>query len=144
MTNQILYGIAVVPAIVGLVQVAKDMGLPAQFAPGLAVCFGLLAGVAEVFGAAWPVTQAIFVGIALGLSASGLYSGTGAIVAAVAGGGTAAGPNLTHLQDVSPTPPPAAQASTERTPLSPDRGRPYPVPPTAATSSPPGPDPRTS
>lgn len=76
MTNQILFGVVIVPAVIGLVQVCKDMGLPARYAPAAAVLFGILAGMAQLYSTSWPWIQAAVIGIALGLSAVGLYSGT--------------------------------------------------------------------
>ena len=83
MDTTLLYGIAVIPAIVGLVQVTKDIGLPANYAPLCAVCFGLLAGFAQFYAgqAAW--ISAAITGIALGLSAVGLYSGAKTVAANV-------------------------------------------------------------
>jgi hypothetical protein len=70
-------GVVMVPLIVGLVEVAKRVGLPAQYAAGVALGLGLLASVG-----AWAAAEtggrdlfdATLVGLALGLSASGLYS----------------------------------------------------------------------
>lgn len=79
MNSTVMFGIAAVPAIVGLVQVAKDMGLAARFSPALAVLLGILAAVGQELATASPALQpivaAVFAGVALGLSASGLYSG---------------------------------------------------------------------
>ena len=76
-------GVAVVPLIVGLVEVAKGAGLEARWAPamalglGLAVSLGYQAALGMPAGAAW--AQAGLSGLALGLAASGLYSGTRAV-----------------------------------------------------------------
>lgn len=70
-------GVIVVPLIVGLVEAAKRLGLPARYAAlaalglGLAVSFG--AGVTTEAGGR-DLFEAALVGLALGLSASGLYS----------------------------------------------------------------------
>jgi hypothetical protein len=73
--NTTLYGIVVVPAILGVVQVAKQSGLPGKLAPLASLLLGLLAGLGQAATAHldWPTAAAT--GIALGLSASGLYSG---------------------------------------------------------------------
>jgi hypothetical protein len=73
-TNEILYGVLVVPAVIGLVQVAKDVGMPARLAPALAVALGILAGLAEYSSSHYAWIQPTVIGIALGLSAVGLYS----------------------------------------------------------------------
>jgi hypothetical protein len=75
MTNQVVFGVMVVPAIVGLTEVTKDLGVPSRFSPGIAVVFGILAGMAEFYGGQWPWMQAVVLGVSLGLSACGLYSG---------------------------------------------------------------------
>ncbi len=74
MQQQLLYGVAVVPAVIGLTQIAKTAGLPNQFAPIIAVLLGILAGLAEMYGTQWPIIQTIVVGVGLGLSSIGLYS----------------------------------------------------------------------
>jgi hypothetical protein len=75
MNSQELFGIFVVPAIIGLVEVCKDLGLPTKAAPALSVLFGVLAALAQLFSGQWPWIQAAVCGIALGLSACGLYAG---------------------------------------------------------------------
>ena len=67
------YDVALVPIITGLVQVAKEVGLPRRFASLFAVVLGAVAGVLYLFpDNLW---KGIFVGITFGLAASGLYSG---------------------------------------------------------------------
>jgi hypothetical protein len=63
--NDIVFGIAIIPLIVGLVQMVKGLGLDARYAPVASVALGVGGG--------------ILTGIAFGLSASGLYSGTNAL-----------------------------------------------------------------
>ncbi len=66
-----LYGVAVVPLIIAMVQVAKSLGLPRKYAALVAWGLGLAVGFG-VFKTAY--LEAIIVGSALGLSAAGLYS----------------------------------------------------------------------
>ena len=61
---------------VGLVEVVKRLGLPSKFAPVLSVALGLILG----FFTYSDPTQALLVGGAFGLSASGLYSGGKAVL----------------------------------------------------------------
>jgi hypothetical protein len=75
MDTTLLFGIAVIPAIVGLVQVVKDLGVPSNYAPLAAVLFGLAAGFAQFYAGQLPWISAAVTGIALGLSAVGLYAG---------------------------------------------------------------------
>ena len=63
--------IAIVPIIVGLVQVVKGVGIPSKYAPLVSIAFGI--GLVALTGVVW---QAFVVqGIIAGLAASGLYSG---------------------------------------------------------------------
>jgi len=64
-----------VPTIIGLVQVAKQIGVPNRIAPLVSILFGILAGLyyyQSSFATNWP--NGIVFGISLGLSASGLYA----------------------------------------------------------------------
>lgn len=74
MENLTIYGVAAVPVIMGIVEGAKAAGLPKKWAPTLSVCLGVAAGVFII--APGNVTEGIVVGLALGLTPVGLYSGT--------------------------------------------------------------------
>ncbi len=84
MTEMTVAGIALVPLIVAAVEVAKRVGLPTRWAPlvavavGLAASLGVQAAQSAPGGQAW--VDATIVGLALGLSAAGLYSGARATV----------------------------------------------------------------
>jgi len=69
-----------VPVIIGLVEVFKKL-VPSKFAPLIAVLLGI--GVVILFANGQFSTQILLVGIMTGLSASGLYSGSGAITEGV-------------------------------------------------------------
>lgn len=67
-----------VPLTIGLVEVFKTVGLPSRFAGLVSLLLGVGLALLVV-----PVgTSVILAGIAIGLMASGLYSGTRAIVTA--------------------------------------------------------------
>lgn len=68
------YDIAVVPVIIGVVEVMKKAGLPARLAPFAALVLGIAAG--TLFVAPDDLPKGAFVGVAMGLAASGLWSGT--------------------------------------------------------------------
>lgn len=68
-----IYDVAIIPLILALVELFKRGGLPAKFSPFVAVFFGLLIG---VFYLDTSIKEGIIVGLMLGLSATGLYSGT--------------------------------------------------------------------
>lgn len=80
MDSTVLYGVVAVPAIVGLVQVVKDLGVPGSYAPACAVLFGVLFGFAQLYAQSASWIQATVVGVALGLSAVGLYTGTKTVI----------------------------------------------------------------
>lgn len=75
------YSVLLVPVIVGVVEAAKRVGLPARLAPALALVLGLSAGV--VYVAPGDVRQGILAGVVLALSAMGLYSGGKSTVEAI-------------------------------------------------------------
>lgn len=67
-----IYGITLMPVIVALVALAKELGLPVKFSPILSIALGIAA--IFIFGnVEW--REAVFQGIICGLAASGLYSG---------------------------------------------------------------------
>lgn len=68
-----VYDVALVPLVVALVSLLRQIGLPTRWAPLAAVVLGVLAGV--VYVAPHNPAQGVLVGMALGLSAVGLYSG---------------------------------------------------------------------
>ncbi|MBX3498098.1 MAG: hypothetical protein KF889_01540 [Alphaproteobacteria bacterium] len=70
--------LAIVPLTVGLVAVVKGLGIPSQFAPVASIVFGV--GMACFVASS--TSEIVLGGIAIGLMASGLYSGTRAVVGA--------------------------------------------------------------
>lgn len=69
-----IYDIAIVPLIVGLVELVKKLGLPSKFCPVVSVILGIIIGL--VYISPDDVAKGVLVGASLGLSAVGLYSGT--------------------------------------------------------------------
>lgn len=65
--------LATVPAILALVQLAKDLGLRGHWALLLSVGLGVVLNVAVVFLGDTTWFQAVAAGLLLGLSAAGLY-----------------------------------------------------------------------
>ena len=74
--NPVIYDVALIPATMGLVDVAKRAGLPSKYAPILSLGIGIALGIATSLD---NLQKGIITGIAIGLSASGLYSGTKAL-----------------------------------------------------------------
>ncbi len=72
-------GVLAIPLIIGLVEAAKRVGLDAVWATPLAIGLGLAISVGYVVAQQLPGLEvwldAVMWGLALGLSASGLYSG---------------------------------------------------------------------
>lgn len=64
-----------VPVVIGLVEVAKGLGLPPRIAPLASIALG--AGLAALSGLTWQA--ALTQGILIGLAASGLWSGVRAL-----------------------------------------------------------------
>ncbi len=77
--DAMLGGFLMVPVIVGLVEVAKRLGLAPIYAAPLAIALGLLFSVGYTLAAGLPggetLANAVLRGLALGLSAAGLHSG---------------------------------------------------------------------
>lgn len=69
----LLYGIPVLALIIGLVRVARELGLPSRFAPAAALGLGILGGVAVAYQQGMEYVGGIVIGIALGLMACGVY-----------------------------------------------------------------------
>lgn len=68
-----MYDIAIIPLILGIVELFKRGGLPVKYSPFVAVTVGLLFGIFYINA---DIKQGIIVGLMLGLSATGLYSGS--------------------------------------------------------------------
>ena len=66
---------ATIPVVVALVQVTKQVGLNDRYAPVASIVIGI--GLASIVTVGW--VSILVGGIVVGLSASGLYSGTLAV-----------------------------------------------------------------
>lgn len=69
-----IYGIALVPIITGMVELLKKAGIPKRYSPVISLILGLLAGF--YYLAPGDTPRAVLLGLVVGLSAIGLYSGT--------------------------------------------------------------------
>lgn len=76
---EVIFGIAIVPLLVGIVQVFKMAGLPDRFAPIASLLLGLFIAVLISFDGGEFGATTVLTGLAYGLSASGLYSGYRAV-----------------------------------------------------------------
>lgn len=69
-----IYDVAIIPLIVGIVELFKGIGLPRKFGALVAAVIGILIGI--FYLEPGDVPKGILIGLSLGLAASGLYSGT--------------------------------------------------------------------
>ncbi len=70
----IIYEISIVALIIGVVELAKQLGLPTKYGGIVAVILGVGTSIGYSVWAENPLFQAVITGVALGLTASGLYS----------------------------------------------------------------------
>ena len=78
--DNVVTTLATVPAVIALVTLAKDLGLPSRLSPVLAVVLGVALQLFDLTASGvfvdYPTAmQAVATGLILGLSASGLYDG---------------------------------------------------------------------
>lgn len=73
-----VYNVALIPLIIGLVEIMRGLGLAKKWLPIASLLFGVAAGVFYIYPS--DLKAGIIVGLMLGLSASGLYSGSKNIV----------------------------------------------------------------
>lgn len=66
-------GIAIIPLLIGLLEVIKKIGVKEKYIPIFAIVFGLIIGIVFLSS---DIKEGIIIGIYIGLSAVGLYSGT--------------------------------------------------------------------
>lgn len=78
-----IFEISLVPVIIGVSEVAKRVGFPTKYIPVLNLGLGVVAGF--IYVAPGNPQEAALVGIALGLSASGLYSGAKNVIEGIKG-----------------------------------------------------------
>lgn len=69
---------AIVPIIIGITQIAKKLGLPKKYAALFSWILGIVLAIFYV--SPERLTDAFILGSALGLSASGLFSGTKSMI----------------------------------------------------------------
>lgn len=100
-----------VPAILGLVTIARDLGIPAKFAPALAVLFGVGVAVAEQQLGHLPAFQAGVGGLLVGLAASGVYDAS-----KLAGGRLVPSPDPVPASGETPPDPYARHVTAPRIP----------------------------
>ncbi|RJX24740.1 MAG: hypothetical protein C4554_08345 [Dethiobacter sp.] len=73
---ELIGGVSAIAIILGLVQLARMLGLSEKYASLLTVALGLLASVGYHFYSDQMWYESVIVGLVLGLSAIGLYTGT--------------------------------------------------------------------
>lgn len=73
-----IYDVVLIPLIIGMVELLKMYGMKKRFLPLIALVFGVVGGIFYVYPE--DIKAGILVGVMMGLSASGLYSGGKAVV----------------------------------------------------------------
>lgn len=68
-----VYGIALLPVIIGVVQLFKILGFPSRFLPVLSIIVGI--GMSYIYVDPEDFKKAFLVGLWLGLCATGMHSG---------------------------------------------------------------------
>jgi TctA family transporter len=76
MDIELIGGISAVLIIVGLIQALKNFGLDTKMAPVVAIILGLATSFGLSYYRETKAFEAVVLGLAVGLSAVGLYSGT--------------------------------------------------------------------
>lgn len=74
MESMELYGVLVVPLIMGFLEVLKRLGLNCKYIPICSIILGLAIGI--IFLSNGDIKQGVILGLGIGLSSVGLYSGT--------------------------------------------------------------------
>ncbi|ADD02629.1 hypothetical protein TthWC1_1571 [Thermoanaerobacter thermohydrosulfuricus WC1] len=70
------WGIPAIPIIIGITELAKQVGLPKKYAGFFSVVVGIIGGIAISFFGDSEVAKNIVSGLVAGLTAVGLWSGT--------------------------------------------------------------------
>jgi hypothetical protein len=73
-----IYDVVLIPLIIGIVELLKMYGMPKRLLPVVAIVFGIVGGIVYIYP--YDVKAGILIGLMMGLSASGLYSGSKAVV----------------------------------------------------------------
>ena len=73
-----IYDVILIPLIIGMVELLKMYGMKKRLLPPIALVFGIFGGIFYVYPE--DIKAGILVGVMMGLSASGLYSGGKAVV----------------------------------------------------------------
>ena len=76
---------AVVAVIIGLESILKNFGLKSKWIPVANLAFGVLGAFLYASMNSMPLAEIIFMGIIMGLTASGLYSGVKNVKEGIAG-----------------------------------------------------------
>lgn len=73
-----VYDVVLIPLIIGLVELLKFFNIPKQFIPVASIVLGLTLGIVYVYPG--NLKAGVLVGLMIGLSASGMYSGGKAMI----------------------------------------------------------------
>jgi len=73
-----IYDVVLIPLIIGIVELLKMYGMPKKILPVTALLFGVVGGIVYIYP--HDIKAGILIGLMMGLSASGLYSGGKTVV----------------------------------------------------------------
>ena len=73
-----IYDVVLIPLIIGVVELLKMYGMPKRLLPIVAIIFGIVGGIVYIYPN--DIRAGVLIGLMMGLSASGLYSGSKAVV----------------------------------------------------------------
>ena len=74
--NELMIGnVVLVPLLIGILEVFKKLGINEKYIPLISVFFGIVSGFAVNGFTSDKIIENIYTGVAVGLSAVGLYSG---------------------------------------------------------------------
>ena len=73
-----IYDVVLIPLIIGIVELLKMYGMKKRLLPFMSLVFGVVGGIIYIYP--HDIKAGILVGLMMGLSASGLYSGGKAVI----------------------------------------------------------------
>ncbi len=73
-----IYDVVLIPLIIGMVELLKMYGMKKRLLPPMALIFGVVGGIFYIYPD--DIKAGVLVGLMMGLSASGLYSGGKAVI----------------------------------------------------------------
>ena len=70
-----IFGVALLPIIVGLVEIIKQFNLPKRFVPIVAIVISEIVAIVFLSDGYTEIKKAVIIGLQMGLASTGLYAG---------------------------------------------------------------------